>query len=285
MDDQKVENLLNLALDATPLEREKSLSLNVGYDREDNTWDVIVKYTGDLSELEDETVRIVPLMGQYAVVTVREDRLADLARSPLITYIEKPKRLFFAVETGRTASCMAGVQNAAYDLFGQDILVAVIDSGIDYTHPDFCTENNETRIVSLWDQSLTPQEGERPPAGYLIGVEYSMDEINRALAAPDYHEQVPIVRSRDLSGHGTSVAGIAAGNGRASDGRYRGVASRSPIIVVKLGNPRKGSEGFPRTTELMQGIDYVIRKAIELQMPVAVNLSFGNTYGSHEPYN
>ena len=81
----------------------------------------------------------------------------------------------------------------------------------------------------------------------------------------------------------TASAGVAAGNGSNSGGRYAGVAMQSELIVVKLGNPIQ--EGFPRTTELMMGIDYIIRKALELRMPVAVNISFGNTYGGHEPYN
>ena len=93
-------------------------------------------------------------------------------------------------------------------------------------------------------------------------------------------ERYRIVPSRDTSGHGTAVAGIAAGNGRGSGGVYAGVAPQSEFIVVKLGNPMSG--GFPRTTELMQGIDYVIRKAQELRMPVAVNISFGNTYGARD---
>ena len=75
--------------------------------------------------------------------------------------------------------------------------------------------------------------------------------------------------SLDRSGHGTAVAGIAAG-----------IAPESEFLVVKLGNPLP--DGFPRTTELMTGIDYVIRKAMEYQMPVAVNISFGNTYGPHD---
>ena len=64
---------------------------------------------------------------------------------------------------------------------------------------------------------------------------------------------------------------------------YRGAAPEAELIIVKMGTPRP--EGFPRTTELMMGVDYVIRKALELRKPVAVNISFGNTYGSHEPYN
>ena len=59
-----------------------------------------------------------------------------------------------------------------------------------------------------------------------------------------------------------------------------GVAPQSELLIVKLGNPRQG--GFPRTTELMQGVDYVLRKSLEYRMPVAINISFGNTYGSHE---
>ena len=92
-----------------------------------------------------------------------------------------------------------------------------------------------------------------------------------------------LVPSRDSSGHGTAVAGIAAGNGETSGGVYKGVASESELIIVKLGNPRAG--GFPRTTELMMALNYVLDVATELGKPLAVNISIGNTYGAHEPYN
>lgn len=137
--------------------------------------------------------------------------------------------------------------------------------GIDYAHPDFRNADGTTRILNLLDQSL--------------GREFTEREINEALEAETEAERFRIVPSRDISGHGTHVAGIAAGNGRASGGVNRGVAYESQLIVVKLGIPRENS--FPRTTELMEGLDYVIKKALEYQMPVAVNISFGNTYGSH----
>lgn len=85
--------------------------------------------------------------------------------------------------------------------------------------------------------------------------------------------------SRDTSGHGTHVAGIAAGNGRASAGVNRGVAYESSLLVVKLGTAEP--DGFPRTTQLMRALDYVVEKALQLKMPMAVNMSFGNNYGSH----
>lgn len=89
-----------------------------------------------------------------------------------------------------------------------------------------------------------------------------------------------IVQSRDVSGHGTAVAAIAAGNGWEGGGHYRGVAWESELLVVKLGTPL--ADSFPRTTELMRALDYVVGIAQEWRMPVSVNLSFGNTYGSHD---
>lgn len=167
---------------------------------------------------------------------------------------------------------MNGLSRAPLGLTGKGVLLAIIDSGIDYTHPDFRNADGTTRLLALWDQTI---EG-MPPKGYRIGTEFTREELNQSLRENR-------VLSRDLSGHGTAVAGIAAGNGRASKGKYRGVAPESELLVVKLGIPRPDS--FPRTTELIQGVDYAVRKALELSMPLVINLSFGNTYGSHEPYN
>jgi subtilisin family serine protease len=90
-------------------------------------------------------------------------------------------------------------------------------------------------------------------------------------------EEVP---SQDLSGHGTHVAGIAAGNGRASGGRLRGVASEASLLIVKLGTPSESD--FPRTTQVMTGVDFAVRFALERNLPLVINLSFGNNYGAHD---
>lgn len=279
MTDQKLENMLNLALDATEAEREKSLQLNVGYDPLEKQWEVIVKYSGDLREVLGDEISIVELLNGFAILTVPQSLIERLTDYPQIEFIEKPKRLFFAVNQGKSASCMTSVQSQfsplGMPLTGKGILVACVDSGIDYSHPDFRNQDGTTRILRLWDQSIPGN----PPKGYVIGTEYTSEQINAALAAETKAERERIVPSRDLSGHGTGVMGIAAGNGRASDGVYRGVAYESDLIVVKLGVSREG--GFPRTTELLQGIDYVLRQAVALGKPVALNLSFGNNYGSH----
>ena len=276
MADQKIENLLNLALSASEEEREKSLELDVGYYPVARTWEVIIKYSGTLGQVREIEESVVELSNEFAIVTVREDRLEALAGIEAVEYIEKPKRLFFQVENGRRVSCMTSVQIRPPKLYGTGVLVAIIDSGIDYANLDFRNADGTTRIYALWDQTIPGN----PPEGYVQGTEYTQEKLNEALQQENRTERMKIVPSEDRSGHGTAVAGIAAGNGRGSKGaRYQGVASESGILVVKLGTPRE--EGFPRTTELMQAIDYVVKKAQRAGRPVAINISFGNTYGSH----
>lgn len=267
MDNPKFENLLNLALDATEREREKSLNLGVGYEPVGQTWDLIVKYSGNIVRLSEEYPQILvrELLNEYAILQVPENLVDVVAQAPEVEFVEKPKRLFFAVTQGKRASCIPALQTAQYNLTGAGVLTAFLDSGIDYAHPDFRKADGTTRILNLWDQTLDR--------------EFTEEEINAALAAPTEAERYRLVPSRDLSGHGTHVAGIAAGNGRASGGLNRGVAYESSLIVVKLGIPRETS--FPRTTELMEGLNYIVEKALLYRLPVAVNISFGNTYGSH----
>lgn len=274
---QKVENLLNLALDATEEERMRSLELEVGFNPIDREWDLIIKYSGTLDAVRELASGVTELSNEYAVITVRESLVNSLAVIPQIEFIEKPKRLFFEAANGKRVSCIGPVQQTPFSLLGKGVLTAIVDSGIDYASDDFRNADGTTRIRALWDQTIPGN----PPEGYYIGTEYTEEQINEALRQTDRAGRERIVPSRDISGHGTAVAGVAAGNGAGSPGRqYAGVAPESELLVVKLGSPRQ--DGFPRTTELMQGVDYVIRKALEYQMPVAVNISFGNTYGSHD---
>lgn len=268
MDDQKAENLLNLALDATEQEREKSESLNVGYNKVDKEWELIIRYSGDLSEITDlfPQIRVSELTAGYAIFTVPESLIEPLSGFSQIEYIEKPKRLYFAINHGKSVSGINPLQTGNNALTGRGVIVAVIDSGIDYYHGDFRNADGTTRILELWDQTKDEV--------------YTREQINEALASGGRENAYRIVPSIDLSGHGTAVTGIAAGNGRESDGQYRGIAYESDLLIVKLGAPMPDS--FPRTTELMRALDYVAERALYYNKPVAINLSFGNTYGPHD---
>ena len=274
---QKLENLLNLALDADQGERERSEELDVGYDKEENVWELIVKYSGTLEAVRQTARSVTELLNGYAVIVIEEERIGQLAQLPEVEFIEKPKKLYFQTDVGRQVSCIDIVQDMPLSLRGKGTLIGIVDSGIDYENAEFRNEDGTTRIVSLWDQSVNG----RPPAGYLAGTEYTREQIDAALATEDKEVRRKMVKTSDVSGHGTAVAGIAAGNGRGSEGRrFRGAAPEAELIIVKMGAPREG--GFPRTTELMRGVDYIVRKAVEFRRPVAINISFGNTYGSHD---
>ena len=132
---------------------------------------------------------------------------------------------------------------------GQNVTVAILDTGIS-PHPDF-----KGRILSFRDFSNTTGSSEK--------VLFSFSHFS------------PLI---DNSGHGTHVTGIAAGNGRVQIVN-RGVAYEASLLVIKLGAP--GPMGFPSTTQLMQAVDFSVRFATEHQLPLSINLSFGNTYGSH----
>ncbi len=266
MDSQKIENVLNLAIEASQVEREKSLDLNVGFDEDEKKWEVIIKYTSDLTDLKKE-YDVSELLSEYAIVKVREDDLPTMANRVEVEYLEKPKRLFYDRVNGKRASCISSVQRGNLGLSGKGTIVAIIDSGIDYTNSEFRNQDGSTRVEYLWDQSL---QGETSSAEK--GIVFDRQQINSALLAPTEADARKIVPSYDFSGHGTEVASVAVGN--------NGVAYEASIIVVKLASPQK--DGFPRTIELMQGLDFVVRKAIELRKPVVINLSFGNTYGAHD---
>ena len=271
--DQKLENILNLALETPEAEREQTESLNVGYSAESRSWELIVKYHGSLDRLREQNIVVEELIAGYAILTVPETLVDAVSETPEIEYVEKPKRFYYQQTDPAGASCFPPVTMRTPFLNGRGVLLAVLDSGITWDLEVFRKADGSTRIQYLWDQTIPGN----PPEGFSMGTEYTGEEINAALnmSVLERYRRIP---SRDLTGHGTAVAGIAAG--RSADGLYTGAAPEAELIVVKLGLPRE--EGFPRTTEIMRGVTYALRKAGQLNMPLVINLSFGNSYGSHD---
>jgi len=265
MANQKIEQLLTISLNVTESERKNSPELNTGVSLSGELWEVIVKYsslTGDFyTEITTEfpDIQVYELLGQYAVMITPKEYIDEIAQKPYIEFIEKPKLLHFELQEEKSVSCISALQQGfenPYKLYGENTIVAVIDTGIDAANSEFLDSQGKTRIIAAWDQDKDEY--------------YTSDDINNMIAQGN--------ANMDFVGHGTRVAAIACGNS--------GVASKAAMIVVKMGNYTRNADNqsvnaFPRTTQLMRAIDYCIREAGRLNMPLAINISFGNNYGSH----
>ncbi|MDO5559637.1 MAG: S8 family peptidase [Oscillospiraceae bacterium] len=240
----------------------------------DERVEVIVKFNGDIESAARELMAEAEvLFKEYAIITIDRENISKLYSYSQIESLELPKNLYIETDFNLNSTCIRAVQGQnSGGLTGVGVIVAVIDYGIDYTHRDFRNEDGTSRILFLWDQTQTGT----PPAGFAAGAEYTKAELDRALESENPFSVVP---SRDTNGHGTAVAGIAAGNGNESNGENAGAAPRADIIFVKVGT--RGFRSFTRNTELMRAVKYVIDKARQLNKPVAINMSFGMNNGSH----
>ena len=167
-------------------------------------------------------------------------------------------------------------------LRGNGVIIGFIDSGIDYTQPVFKYEDNTTKIISIWDQTI--QDG-NPPDNFLFGTEYSAEEINKALTSDNPYEIVPSI---DETGHGTAMAGIAAGR---EVGDYIGAAPEAELVIVKLKQVKQFlkniyliNEGaiVYQSIDVMLGINYLMQKATLLNRPLVICVGLGSNIGGHD---
>ncbi len=233
--------------------------------------EVIVKYSGNIDFLEtDFGAEVEILSGDFAIVTIGFDSIETIYQLPQIIYVEMPQDLSLNVLENTGQTCLSSVhEQSGYNLRGSGVIIAILDSGIDFMHKDFRTVEGGSRILYLWDQTAVGT----PPTGFKAGAEYTQNQINMALTNGS-------ILSQDVLGHGTAVAGIAMGNGNSSGGTEQGIAPDASIIMVKLGE--RGRESFARSTEIMRGIKYAIDKAEALGMPIVINISYGSNNSSHD---
>ena len=185
--------------------------------------EVIVKFSGDIQPIrQDLDAQVEILLKGYAIITLSPNKIGRLYSYPQIESIEIPKNLYIEGLYNLTSSCIRAVQSTnSYGLTGKGVIVSVIDYGIDYMHPDFRRADGKSRILYLWDQTVAGT----PPDGFSGGSEYSNEQIDQAIQSLDPYSVVPSI---DTGGHGTAVAGIAAGNGSENPDNI-GVAPESDI--------------------------------------------------------
>lgn len=245
---------------------------------EENIWEIIMQYTGDIEIIQSQyTFRAYDLQGGFAQIFINKNEIPNLSNNPQVVFLSLPTRCEY-IDTGLGAVCASNISNPGgnFTVTGAGILLAVIDSGIDYSHPDFRNMDGTTRIRYLWDQTLQGT----PPTGFSSGVEFTSEQINEALSQDTKEEQLSIVPTQDEIGHGTALTGIAAGNGRGSAGNInKGMAPECELIIVKLGSV---TNEHPRDIEVMQGIHYALEKAQELGRPITILLGIGNNLTAHD---
>lgn len=179
---------------------------------------------------------------------------------------------------------------------GEGVLIGFIDTGIDYQNPLFRNPDGTTRIAGIWDQTLPENQEELPlgvqdPSGLLGSISYGTtfrpEQINQALKSEDPLSLVP---SQDELGHGTFLAGIAAG-GETSSGDFIGAAPKASIGVVKLKPAKQYLRDFYlirpdapayQENDIMMGIKYLQLLSQETSMPLVICISLGTNWGSHQ---
>jgi subtilisin family serine protease len=238
--------------------------------------------------------RLVHLVEGYYTARVPTSRVDDLAARDGVVEIEAVKRfqprLVSSVRRihGKRRAPQGG---AAPD--GKGVVVGIVDYGLDFSLTDF-RKRGGTRVAYLWDQKLTRRKGEHSPRKYRYGVEYTRRDIERALRRGKGNTlRHDPLGAPDVAGHGTHVAGIAAGNGRTGDSefprdKYVGVAPAATLVFVNLDRKDivddvgtvKGT--LANSVSIAHGVAYCFEQAEQLKMPCVVNLSLGCNGGGHD---
>lgn len=217
-----------------------------------------------------------------AIVTI-ERADVDIMSVIATLYYMVPKCYGLMDTSSIEASGIYKVQNQPIlNLRGRDVLVGIIDTGIDYQNPLFRWSDGSTRIEAIWDQTIQTED---PPEGLLYGSVYGKDQINEALQAEDPLEIVP---SRDTNGHGTFTAGIIAG-GTDAGNDFTGAAPMAELLVVKLKQAKQYLRDFYfleeeevyQETDIIMAVYYLVSQAVRLEKPLSIYIGVGTASGDH----
>lgn len=243
---------------------------------------IYVTYTGSMAALASAGLIILSNAGNVVIGEIPLANLEALAALDSVTRIDGEQPFHPHLDTSVPEIHANLVRTGSPPYTGTGVIIGIVDSGIDIFHENFRKADGSphtSRILSIWDQTLVKEGSERPPTGQTMGVEFGPDAIAAALAHPD----TPF-RHQDKSGHGTHVAGIAAGDGSQSGNchlanHYIGVAPEADLIIVKA---LPDSDSANKNTSYSLGVAYVFSQATALNKAAAVNVSIGTNLGPHD---
>jgi len=255
--------------------------------------DGVVDFPVERVVSETDDICYIPISDRYyAVYQNREEASRFLGSTYQYQYIPKVYGLMQVPGAGAGANTVfdpsvlveSGIrqlQGPPLNLRGNGVIVAIIDTGIEYDNPAFLDANGRSRILAIWDQTV--QSG-NPPEGLLFGTEYRKEDIDRALVGQGTIETMDILR------HGTIMAGIAAGSIVNGGSTYIGAAPEADIVIVKLKECKQYlrefyfiPENVPAYEEndIMLGLHYANRYAVEFSRPIVFCLGIGTNMGDH----
>ncbi|MGO5053508.1 S8 family peptidase [Lachnospiraceae bacterium LCP25S3_G4] len=238
----------------------------------------------EIAYLYDSEDIITPINEKHSLIHIKntETKVCDLGVHPY-TIFPSIYTLNATINLEKTE--IEKIQrNPNLALFGQGVLVGIIDTGIDYRHPAFLNSDGTSRILSIWDQTI--QDG-KPPEGFSFGTEYTKEQINKALKSDN---PLSIVPSIDEIGHGTAIASVAAGS-KDLDNEFSGIASSAEFVVVKLKPAKKNMRTIffiseeaicYQESDVLFAARYLTNVSTNIKYPLSLCIAFGTSQGGHD---
>lgn len=204
--------------------------------------------------------------------TVPAESLQALAEQGWVREIEAARIMFDELDLSIPDVRANAVHSLNPAIRGTNVLIGVIDGGIDFRHDDLCNADGTSRIRFLWDQNATAVSGGTVPFGRV----YTKADLDRVIAN---QPGAPVIGHRDRVGHGTHVCGIAGGNGRgAVPATFIGMAPAAEYVVVVS---RGETVTLGQSNASLAAYRWIADRAAELGRPVAINQSQGMNGGGH----
>ena len=234
-----------------------------------------------ISFYEDKAVAIYPINPKSCLMLVEQSEF-DMTNIGTYPYSAFPSLFTLSSETCENSNISRVQSNPNFALFGQGVLVGIIDTGIDYQHPAFRYPDGSSRIYSIWDQTIE-QDNFTPPKDFPYGSEFSNDNILTALQS---NNPLSIVPSVDENGHGTMIAGIIGGN----DSIYQGIVPSCEFIIVKLKPAKKLNKQIfcvpehmlcYEESDMITALSYITETARQLHRPLSLCICMGTSQGGH----